>query len=173
MGIQTLVPVVITTRLPDILLRQLMPEDAEPLFECIDQNRKHLSQYGDETSVKYPTLESVSLSITNNPDPAKLRFGIWCGHKLIGCANLTPAKHLNSKSGQLGYWIGKEYEGRGIATSVAQALVGYAETCLHWRLIVGYVHKDNDGSKKVLYRAGLRFLCEEGDIQHYRARLST
>lgn len=156
--------VIIETADPDIILRQLVPEDAGPLFQLIDSDRPHLSQHGDNTADKYPDEASVLRSITNN-DSDKLRFGIWKKHALLGCANLTPTSPHLTASGQLGYWIGTEYEGRGIMKSVARALVQYAETTLKWYAIFGYAHKENRASLRVLYRAGLRRMgIQEGDF---------
>ena len=143
MGEEELIPILINTNHPDILLRQLTPENAEPLFKLIDRDRSHLSQFGDNTSSKYPTVKSVLMSITNNLNPDKLRFGIWYKGVLIGTANLTPEHPLFGGSGVLGYWIGSAYTGRGIATVTAKALAAYARERLNWSLLVGWNQTDS------------------------------
>ena len=59
-----------------ISLRQFSPADTNAIFELIDRNRGHLSQFGDETAAKYPTGKSVLDIITNPKNPGKLRFGM-------------------------------------------------------------------------------------------------
>ena len=63
----------------EISLRQYTPRDAGEIFALIDRNREHLSKYGEDTSLRYPTLESVRESIRYPDDAAKLRFGIVNG----------------------------------------------------------------------------------------------
>jgi ribosomal-protein-serine acetyltransferase len=147
-------PILISTERPDVVLRQFVPQDAESLFSLIDRNRTHLSQFGDETSAKYPDEKSVLLSITNNPRPDKLRFGVWWNEQLTGTANLKPDWHY--PGGYIGYWIGTQYTGKGLATTATRALVDYAFKTLGWHGVLARAHRDNEASHKVLRRAGLR-----------------
>src|SRR5260221_3426993 len=94
-----------------IVLRQYTPEDADEVFALIDQNRGYLSQFGDDTSDKYPTLESFRESILSPKKPSRLRFGIRSKDGVIvGSINLTPDDD-NPKRAEIGYWLGKESEG--------------------------------------------------------------
>ena len=74
----------------DLTLRQFTPSDAQELFGLIDSNREYLSQFGEPTSHKYPTVESVLDSIQTPRNPNKLRFGMRDNKgKLVGSINLT------------------------------------------------------------------------------------
>src|SRR5437868_14428116 len=75
----------------EVILRQYSPADAQEGFSLIDRNRDHLSQFGDETASKYPTLESFQESILHPKNPRRLRFGIRNKEGLlVGSINLTP-----------------------------------------------------------------------------------
>lgn len=143
-------PLEIHTERPGLILRQFTPEDARPLFELIDRNREHLSQYLDDTSDKYPDYESVLLSMIDPSTPEKLRFGVWDGDVLVGTVNLLP----NNRSAVLGYWIGAEYTKNGYATEAAKALCQYATDVLGFAWLMAFVHKSNFTSQNVLRRCG-------------------
>ncbi|MDB4992457.1 MAG: sle [Parcubacteria group bacterium] len=171
MDATSLVPIIIPTNHQDLVLRQLTVEDAGLMFRLIDRNRSHLSQYGENTSSKYPTIESAIFSVTHPENPDKLRFGIWLEETFVGSAGLTPPHPLFSDGGSLGYWLGSEYTGQGIATAASEALLRYANVVLHWPRIFARVHTDNHKSRAVLERSGFHFECERGETIHLKASL--
>ena len=159
-------PIIIQTERADVLLRQLALEDSPDLFDLIDQNRTHLSQHGDMTAEKYPDIDAVVCSIVCNPNPDRLRFGIWRSETLLGTANLTP--NDLASYGYLGYWIGSAYTRQGIASTATRALVAYAFESLYWTEVVAEAHRDNEGSKKVLRRCGFDLVRTKDDILVFR-----
>lgn len=132
---------------PGLTLIQLRTKDAEPLFELIDRNREHLSQHLDDTSEKYPTYDSVLESIVSPKDTKALRFGIWAGDTLAGFVKFK-------RRSELGYWIGREFQGQGYITRAASALCDYGFKTLKLNSIVAFSHKDNVQSHNVLKRIG-------------------
>src|SRR5262245_2531836 len=78
--------IILTSETDSVQLRQLVPEDAQALFDLIAYNPEHLSQHGDTTAAKYPDPEAMLFSI-EHPElykPRQLRFGIWDGDLLVG-----------------------------------------------------------------------------------------
>lgn len=65
---------------------------------------------------------------------------------------------------EIGYWIGKEHWGRGIATAALGAFVGVIDE----RPLYGWVARHNSGSIRVLEKAGFVFDRDEGDHLVYR-----
>jgi RimJ/RimL family protein N-acetyltransferase len=59
----------------------------------------------------------------------------------------------------VGYWIGKEYWGRGVATAALAALLGEVEV----RPLYAYVAKHNVGSIRVLEKCGFAVCPEATD----------
>lgn len=134
-------------------LRIFRLEDSPVIFSLINRNREHLSQHGDITSAKYPTEESVFKSITEPANPDKLRYGIWTpDNEYVGTINFTPDKD-NPKSGEIGYYVGQEYGGKGYATDATMALTKFLQN--HgWTEPYAKIHKNNFTSQKVLQKAG-------------------
>jgi RimJ/RimL family protein N-acetyltransferase len=60
---------------------------------------------------------------------------------------------------EVGYWIGREYWGKGIATHALAVFLQQVDT----RPLYGYVAKHNQGSRRVLERCGFEFLEEDGN----------
>lgn len=147
-------PIEITAPDGHVSLRQFSLEDSEEMFALIDSSRDHLSQFGDETAAKYPTLASFQDSITNPSNPQRLRFGIRNrAGQLVGSINLTPEK-LDPTTGEIGYYLGKYETGNGYAVAAVRALSDYAFTKRGYETLYGVVAAGNKDSVKVLENAG-------------------
>lgn len=152
----------VQTSRSDVSLIPFTPAAAGMLFELISSNREHLSQFGDETSEKYPDQESVLKSVTN-PVPERYRFGVWYSGErptLVGTVNAQ--RHpIQWMSGPLdafdvGYWIGRQYGRRGFATLAVTALVGHLLERFGPVHITAHTHRENVWSRRVLERAGFQ-----------------
>jgi len=131
-------------------LRQFSIADAPYIFELIDGNREHLSQYGDDTAGKYPNVESVIRSIRNPVNTNRLRFGIWYFGNLTGSVNLTV--DVDKNHARLGYYLGAQFQGKGLIAKSAKRLVLYALNVKNVKLVDAEVHEDNARSIRVLER---------------------
>lgn len=136
-----------------VVLKQLIPEDANPYFLLVNKSRAHLSQYGDSTAKKYPTKESVLKSITNPVNPKKLRFGIWDGGIFVGMVGLTPLQHGICETGG---WTGEEFCRKGYGTATRRALATYALEELKYKRVIAKTHPNNISSQKMLLKAGYK-----------------
>ncbi|HSF49265.1 MAG TPA: GNAT family protein, partial [Nitrososphaeraceae archaeon] len=58
------------------------------------------------------------------------------------------------KKADIGYWIGKQYQGKGIATECVKLVVNYAFDELKLEEILAYVFPDNNSSIRVLEKNG-------------------
>ncbi|MBV9086219.1 MAG: GNAT family N-acetyltransferase [Acidobacteriaceae bacterium] len=82
--------------------------------------------------------------------------------RLCGGIGLHPAPEHHR--GELGYWLGIPFWGRGYATEAARAVVGYAfETLKLHRIYAGHF-SGNEASGRVLEKIGMKF--EGRQIQH-------
>ena len=136
----------------EISLRQFSIEDVDDIFDLIDRNREHLSQYEDDTAEKYSKRKDVLDSIVKPDDPSKLRFGIWANGIYVGTVNLTPDK--GGDRAEIGYYLGKEFMGRRYMTRSVNRVVRYGLDDLEFSEIYGKVHRDNISSIAVLSRCG-------------------
>ncbi len=148
---------VLPTQRSDLTLMQYVESDAPSIFSLIDENREHLSQFGDDTSLRYPCIEAVIESIRNPKNPNRLRMGIWHNTALTGTVNLAP----ENSEGEIGYYLGAAWQGRGFALEAVRTMTTYA-----WdsglRRVIAYVALGNDKSAAVLVRAGY----EQGSCSH-------
>jgi 8-oxo-dGTP diphosphatase len=73
-----------------------------------------------------------------------------------------------SRSGRLGYWVGRKFWGHGVATEAASRLVRWAFANLALDRIAADVAKDNPASSSVLRRLGFRQTGE--GTSHFASR---
>ena len=70
----------------------------------------------------------------------------------------APQSHL-----ELGYWIGRPYWGRGLATEATQGALAWARTDWRKKLVVAGHFADNPASGQVLIKAGFLYT---GVVEH-------
>ena len=137
-----------------VTLRQFTLEDANEIFALIDRNREHLSQHGEDTAGKYPTLESVVKSIAEPSNPKRLRFAIRNEKgEFVGSINLTPDKE-DPNRGEIGYYLGGEFTSKGYAGRAVEVLTRYGFKHLGYKEIFGVAAETNTPSINVLKRLG-------------------
>lgn len=73
---------------------------------------------------------------------------------LIGTIDLEPR---GGDVGELGYWIGQRFWGRGYASESAAALLRHAREALSFRRLTAVTDPENAASHRVLLKAG--FTC--------------
>lgn len=150
-----------------VTLRQYTLDDAKDAFRLIERNREHLSQFGDDTARKYPTLGSFEESIRHPKNPNRLRFGVWNDKNvLVGTINLTPDSD-NPCRGEMGYYLGEEFLRQGYMQRAVNALAAYAFDKLEYAALYGKVTKGNVASAKILVRLGFCKIGEVGDQEIY------
>ena len=87
------------------------------------------------------------------------------GATVLGCVSLM---HMADGAGELGYWIGVSYWGRGIATTAARGLVAHGLEVLGLHRIHARVLSRNPASGKVLLRLGFTHTGNEPTSCGYR-----
>lgn len=108
-------------------LRLLEPRHAEPLFALTDANRAHLREWlpwlDSTTSVK-DTLAFIQASQQQFASNNGFQAGIWYQDQIVGVIGFRIAWQNQSTS--IGYWLSREFQGRGIMTKACRALADYA-----------------------------------------------
>ena len=105
-------------------LRPLEPGQAEMLFALVDANRERLRQWLpwlDRNRSAGDSRSFIEESIEKREREEELTYGIWTAGKLAGVIGvfLRP----KAPTAEIGYWIGAEYEGRGLITRAVDALL--------------------------------------------------
>jgi ribosomal-protein-serine acetyltransferase len=165
----------------DIYLRLTSLDDALTLYDIVHENREHLKPY--QRWARNATPESIEAAIQeaieNTAKGTWLQYRIMLRHeaasdKIIG--TLTFYDHDEaSRIVKLGYWLTKEYEGRGYVSTAVKSLLQYGFE--HWNLnkVLLEIAPGNERSVKVAQRLGAkstaRFTEEKIDGQVYKRRV--
>ena len=111
-----------------IELRAWREDDVQIGFDVVIRNREHLETFSRWMTPDY-SLESARTfiieSITNRLQRKDLRLGIFRESKLIGSIGFVYFD-LDAKKTEIGYWIDKDEEGKGIITRACRVLIDYA-----------------------------------------------
>ncbi|HUN48717.1 MAG TPA: GNAT family protein [Stellaceae bacterium] len=87
--------------------------------------------------------------------------------ELVGEAILRIASRRH-RQGEIGWGVDRRYSGRGIATEIGRALLGFGFETLGLHRIFGQCRQENLASQRIMEKLGMR---EEGVIrEHIRAR---
>jgi RimJ/RimL family protein N-acetyltransferase len=81
----------------------------------------------------------------------------------VGVISLKGIDLINKKA-SLGYWIGEEYGGKGIATKSVRLIISYAFSELGLQEIYAYVFSENKPSIRVLEKNGMSRI---GEVNEY------
>lgn len=83
---------------------------------------------------------------------------------LIGAISLKNIDLVNKKA-DLGYWIGEQYWGKGIATECISLIIDYAFSAeLGLKELFAYVYSENKASIRVLEKNGMKKI---GEVNEY------
>ncbi len=134
------------------ILRDLRPiEDKESIIRNIN-NKKILNKislefpYTDKDYEKF--IEMFDKEKTDKD--ADINFIIDVDGEAVGCISLMRNKRISAKHiAEIGYWLGEDYWGRGIATEATKLLSNFAFNEINIMKIIIQALEDNIGSRKV------------------------
>ncbi|MCB0572882.1 MAG: GNAT family N-acetyltransferase [Phaeodactylibacter sp.] len=95
------------------------------------------------------------IDYTLNADMESI-FAIDVEGQAVGSIGLIFQPDVYSISAELGYWLGEEFWGRGIATSAVGKMVQHAFSDLKLHRVFARVFSNNGASRRVLEKAGFR-----------------
>ncbi|WML48386.1 GNAT family protein [Neobacillus sp. PS3-34] len=112
----------------EVTLKLMEMNDAERVFELTDQSRNHLREWLpwlDFTKKVEDTKGFIQGCLKNFEENKSLNTVILYNDKIVGVAGYNSINWSN-KTAYIGYWLGDEFQGKGIMTKVAKALTDYA-----------------------------------------------
>jgi len=150
----------------DLLLRSLKPDDAAELFHCVDHNRAHIRtwlNWVDSTTRVEHSLQFIQMSIGWQAQEQGMALGIFAlpERKLIGCIGMHNW-NAEQKRAQIGYWIGSDYEGKGLMFRSAVRFVDFLFQRLGLNKVEIHIVPSNTRSLELAKRLGARI---EGRIR--------
>jgi RimJ/RimL family protein N-acetyltransferase len=81
-------------------------------------------------------------------------FAIESNRELAGGIGLRMGSEVEARIGELSYWLGESFWGRGLATAAVRALTPYAFLTLRLERVRALPFADNRASGRVLEKAG-------------------
>jgi ribosomal-protein-alanine N-acetyltransferase len=139
-----------------VSLMELEIENAPEYFMLVDYDRSHLSRFGDNTSAKYPTIQSVYESIAY-PDLDdldqlnKIRYGIFEEGIMVGSINIQT---ISDDVAEIGYFVGGQYIKKGYASRALALLTDHAFLNFEYSEIEAHVAIGNDPSRMTVEKCG-------------------
>jgi ribosomal-protein-serine acetyltransferase len=109
-----------------ISLRLLKQEDAQIIFQAIDENRPHLRKwlpFVDQTRSVKDTL-SFTKSIVDDVERRQEVFTIWYKDEFAGLIGMKEIDYLNRKV-ELGYWLIEKMTHQGIVTLSVEKMMDF------------------------------------------------
>jgi len=96
----------------------------------------------------------LNLKLDKEKDKSQFHLAIAINGEASGGIGLS---QVNGHSAEIGYWLGENYWGRGIATKAVKLLTRHAFAKLGLRRVYAYVFPFNKASSRVLQKAGYKF----------------
>jgi [ribosomal protein S5]-alanine N-acetyltransferase len=146
-------------------IRELSVNDAQDIARLMNYNiSKYLydvpNPYSPEDALNFiksahsnfKSLRAIHLAIEykGKPEARDNNYPLLVGS--IGLKNID----LINKKANLGYWVGEQYWGRGIATECVKLIIDYAFSELGLKEVIAYVFPENKASIRVLEKNGMK-----------------
>ena len=108
-------------------LRTLVPGNADEVFDVIDKDREYLRKWlpwVDDTYSPYHSLGTIERWKKAFDAKSGFVFGIFLGGNYIGNIGIHDIDK-NNNSAMIGYWLGKNHQGKGIMTDCVRVLTNF------------------------------------------------
>lgn len=145
----------------DLYLQLLEERHAAQVFSLADRDRAYLRQWlpwVDATETVDDTLSFVRSSLEQFASNKGFVAGIWSERQFCGVIGTHKLDLLN-RNGEIGYWLGQSFQGKGIMTAACRAVVAHLLTELDLNRVTIQCARENTKSCAVAERLGF---MEEG-----------
>ncbi len=109
-------------------LVKLVPGHADELYRLIRENREHLGRWlpwAEDVSSPRDTEDFIARTIVQDAQGRGTHHCIFFHGRIAGVAGFHPIR-WPSRTGELGYWLGRDFTGRGLVTEACVVLLGMA-----------------------------------------------
>ena len=138
-------------------IQLVLPEESQAEELALQRNDWEVIRYTGDT--KYPYTKEDALadirSFLEEENKSRVTRTILADGRPAGIVYFY-LPWRGQKSVELGYWLGKQYWGQGIATRAAKQLCDYAFSTLDINRICASALEANTGSWRVMEKLGMR-----------------
>ncbi len=103
------------------------------------------------------------IKFVTSQDPT-VNFGIIYNDLLVGICGGIPMSDIHSHCLELGYWLGSDYWGKGIASKAVKLLIDYYFGQKRYSRLHAITFSNNPASQRVLTKNGFQ---QEGLLREY------
>jgi ribosomal-protein-serine acetyltransferase len=157
----------------DLSLKLIELKDADRIFEITDKSRDYLREWLpwlDFTTQVEDSREFIKRCLKNYAENRSMTTVVIYNDEIVGTAGFNEINWSN-KTGYIGYWLGEQYQKKGIMTRVAKALTDYAFDELNLNKVEIRAAETNHKSRGIPERLGFvnegRLRDEEWLYDHY------
>ena len=140
---------------PGLYIREIIKNDIQSIVKYAD-NKKISDNLRDAFPFPYTMEDAENWLVVLDENDPKRAYGIANEEELIGAIGIEPCTDVNRFSGELGYWLGEPFWGKGIATLAVKKFIEYAFEYYDLKKIFAYVFSSNPSSARVLMKAGFK-----------------
>lgn len=144
---------------PGVELRLVEERHAPAIFALVDHERQYLRQWMpwvDATCTVDDTLAFIRRVMQDFASNLGFSAGIWADGAVAGVVNLHHLDWLNRRA-EIGYWLAREFQGRGIASAAARAVTEHALVELELNRVEIRCASGNAKSSAIAKRLGFTF----------------
>jgi ribosomal-protein-serine acetyltransferase len=149
------------------LLRALEETDADELHALIERNHAELAKWMSwaQAQTREQTRAFIGRSRASESDNSGFQRAIVVQERIVGMAGL-PDIDWENRCAEIGYWLDRSHQGRGIMTAAVAALVDHAFAGLALNRLEIRTDVENARSRGLAERLGFHY---EGTLrQSYR-----
>lgn len=141
------------TKISDVSLRLLTEDMREATTELA--NHTDLSATSELDCARIGEQVREWIALNNSSETTRYTYAIFFEGKIVGCCSLKWRSDSPPGQVELSYWVGKDFQGRGIGKSAAANLVELAFSVYKARSISAhYLKNSNPASGKILGHLG-------------------
>jgi ribosomal-protein-serine acetyltransferase len=156
----------------DIELRSLAEKDAGKIYELVRENYEHLRPFLQWVTEDY-SLETARNFVGQTQkalaENSSQTFGIFRYEKIVGIIGFV-IFNWQSRRTEIGYWIDKNYEGKGVITQSCKVLINYAFEELGMNRIEIHCATENVRSRAIPERLNFKLegILRQSEWRHTR-----
>lgn len=139
----------------NIELRLLQLADG-PRLAMLADNPRLAEQMRDAFPHPYTQMDAINFIEQVASNPRNLVRAITYQGELCGCIGLHGQSDVYQKSAELGYWVGQDYWGQGIASAAVGLILDLGWKTLDLHRIYAGVFSTNPASMRVLEKNGFK-----------------
>jgi len=137
----------------NIILRPWQKQDAQELA-AVANNRNIWNNVRDALPSPYTVMDALQWIAHVNKHNPVMNFAIVCDGVVVGSIGCHPKEDISRKNIEIGYFVGENYWGKGIATEAVKQLLVFISTRLDAVRIEAHVFAQNKSSMRVLQKNG-------------------